>query len=57
LTKDKFAIITPLDFCIAGFFNMFGALIGLILIYWSASLAFGGRGEFFSISSVYVFLP
>jgi hypothetical protein len=57
LAKDKFAIITPLAFCIAGFFKMFGALIGLILTYWSASLAFGGRGEFFSISSVYVFLP
>lgn len=42
----KFAIITPLAFCIAGFFNMFGALIGLILIYWSASRAFGGRGGF-----------
>lgn len=45
----KFAIITPLAFCIAGFFNMFGALTGLILIYWSASRAFGGSGGFILI--------
>ncbi len=45
----KFAIITPLAFCVAGFFNMSGALIGLILVYWSASRAFGGRGGFLLI--------
>ncbi len=45
----KFAIITPLAFCIAGFFNISCALIGLILLYWSASQAFGGRGGFILI--------
>jgi len=45
----KFALITPLAFCIAGFFNISCALIGLILVYWSASRAFGGRGGFILI--------
>ena len=45
----KFALITPLAFFIAGFFNMGSALIGLILIYWAASQAFGGRGGFILI--------
>jgi len=42
----KFALITPLAFCVAGFFTMSGALIGLVLIYWSAAKAFGGPGGF-----------
>ena len=42
----KFALITPLAFCVAGFFTMSGALIGSVLIYWSAAKAFGGPGGF-----------
>ena len=43
---DKFIIITPLIFSTAGVVTISGALIGLTLIYWAASRAFGGHGNF-----------
>ncbi len=42
----KFAFITPLIFCVSGFFTMSTALIGFVLVYWSAAKAFDGRGGF-----------
>ncbi|OEU48635.1 MAG: hypothetical protein BA866_01420 [Desulfobulbaceae bacterium S5133MH15] len=42
----KFAFITPLIFCISGFFTMSTALIGFVLVYWSAARAFDGPGGF-----------
>lgn len=42
----KFAIITPLIFCLSGFFTMSCALIGAVLVYWSAAKAFNGPGGF-----------
>lgn len=42
--QGKFALITPLLFCVFGVATMLGALLGLTLIYWSAAKAFGGPG-------------
>jgi hypothetical protein len=42
--SDKFAIITPLLFSVAGIVIMCGALIGFTMIYWAAARAFGGQG-------------
>jgi len=40
----QYALITPLMFSMFGIFTMLGAMLGLILIYWSAAKAFGGHG-------------
>ncbi len=42
--SDKFAIITPLLFSVAGIVIMCGALIAFTMIYWAAARAFGGQG-------------
>jgi len=44
--NGKFAIITPLMFCIPGILTMFGALAGFCMVYWAAARAFGGPGGF-----------
>lgn len=40
----KFAFITPAIYAFTGIVTMSGTLIGFTLVYWSASIAFGGRG-------------
>ncbi len=42
----KFAFITPALFSLGGMVTMFGALLGVCMVYWSASRAFGGHGGF-----------
>ncbi len=42
----KFAFMTPALFSLGGIVTMFGALLGVCLIYWAAAKAFGGRGGF-----------
>ncbi|BHH83079.1 YIP1 family protein [Desulforhopalus sp. 52FAK] len=42
--EGKFAVITPLIICVAGFFTISAALIGYSLVYWAAAKAFGGQG-------------
>lgn len=44
--SGKFAIITPCIYSVAGIVTMFGAAVGLCLIYWAAAKAFGGPGGF-----------
>lgn len=44
--QGKFALLTPVLFCVFGIFTMLAALLGLTLIYWSAAKAFGGPGGF-----------
>lgn len=40
----KYALITPLMFCVFGIFTMLGVLLGFTLIYWAAAKAFNGPG-------------
>ena len=40
----QYALITPAMFCMYGIFTMLGAMLGLIMVYWAASKAFGGHG-------------
>ncbi len=42
----KFAFITPALFSLGGIVTMFGAILGVCLIYWAGSKAFGGQGGF-----------
>ncbi len=42
--QGKYALITPMMFSMFGIFTMLGAMLGLILVYWSAAKAFGGPG-------------
>jgi len=42
--SGKFAFITPAIYAFTGIVTMSGTLIGFTLVYWSASIAFGGRG-------------
>lgn len=42
--QGKYALLTPLMFCVFGIFTMLGVLLGFTLIYWSAAKAFGGPG-------------
>ncbi len=42
----KFALITPALFSLFGMVTIFGALLGVCLVYWAASKAFGGQGGF-----------
>lgn len=40
----KYALITPLMFCMFGIFTMLGVLLGFTLIYWAAAKALSGPG-------------
>ncbi len=42
----KFAFITPALFSLGGMVTMFGALLGVCMIYWAAARAFGGKCGF-----------